>query len=247
VARVFNGTTDMIVADTANVYSNTAAFSVAFWIKGSAITNESCYSEGNTGNLATISLGTDLTTGAHLRYFLRSTSTTITDQSTTAPILDGVWHHAAITRDASRTMIAYIDGVQDFTHPDGTMGTGLTALGMGVLRRSSNSNFFAGNLAEIANWSRVLSTTEISQLAGGLIASLLVPDHYWPLLGVASPEPDIGTASLVNGTLTGTTSVVGPPEVNYTTFYPSLASRRPVPMIKGPDKDKLLGMRGNSY
>jgi hypothetical protein len=101
-------------------------------------------------------------------------------------------------------MKSYIDGGADFTHADGTMGTALTALGMGVLRRSSNSNFYNGTLSEVANWGRVLSATEVKSLADGLPASHLGPSHYWPLWGRDSPEPDIGTGTKKTGTLTAT-------------------------------------------
>ncbi len=249
MARVFNGSSDMIVADAAGVYgAGVAAFSIAFWIKDAVTNNLTFYSEGNSGNLACISLGSNVAGGATLRWFVRSTSTTVTDVSSVATVLDGTWHHVAFTRDASRNTLGYIDGVSDvnLNRSDGTMTTGLPQLGMGVLRRTSNTNFYNGTLAEVANWSRVLAATEVAALAGGLPAYRLVPDHYWPLLGTASPEPDTGTAGAVNGTLTGTTSAVGPAQVDYATFIASLR-RRPVPMIKGPDKDKVLSMRGNSF
>jgi hypothetical protein len=196
--------------------------------------------DGRNATSGFISLGTQNAVGGTKCRAVVSTNagSTILDVTTTGVIVDNTSHHVLFTMDASGNYVIYVDGISDLT---GSLVSDTDPLdtwtGIGSLERTTNTQFFTGNIAEVANWSRQLSAVEAAQLVGGLPASQLVPDHYWPLRGVASPESDVGTVGGADGTLTGTTSIVGPPEVDYTTFYPSLASRRPVPMIKGPDKE----------
>jgi hypothetical protein len=253
VARVFNGTTDVITAVGANVASMNSAFSVAAWIKcAGTLTNVVYYGEGNTGTGDPM-LQLQVNSGKW-RMFLRrdgnaSTSDVNGTPVSTSIVADNTWHHVVYAQDGAGAWQVYVDGPADAT----ALGTYATQVmtpdnaTVGALKRTGVGSFWTGTASEVATWTRQLSAAEAAALAGGMYASRLAPTHYWPLLGIASPETDIGTGSTVNGVLTGTTSAAGPNQVSYATFFPSLASRRPVPMIKGPDKDKLLSMRGNSF
>jgi hypothetical protein len=245
MARTFNGTTDVIRADAARLFSTSSACSFSFWAKG-VTTVASLYAEAATASTNNVfSLGGDATNGAHLRLFVKAV-TTVLDVTGTATAFDTYWHHCCYTQDASRNYTSYIDGAVDLSGTYGAATVTPTDLSFGALVRSSSSGFYSGTIAEVANWSRTLSAAEALQLTLGVPASYLTADNYWPLAGTASPEPDIGTASPTNGTLTGTGSAAGPPIVGLAQFIPSLG-RRPVPMIQGPDKDRILSMRGNSF
>jgi hypothetical protein len=250
MARVFNGTSDRIDANTARLFNKATAASASMWaFAASPSSAGQCYAEGNTGsNNNTFTVGTGVSSTANVRLLIKiNNSGSDVDATGTAAAFEAHWHHILFTQDTSNNCIVYVDGQVDISTSYSSAQTySANDLVIGALRRASISNWFAGSIAEVANWSRTLSAAEALQLALGVPASQLVPDHYWPLAGVASPEPDIGTATTVNGTLNGTTSAAGPPIVGLSSFIPSLG-RRPVPMIKGPDKDTLLSMRGNSF
>jgi hypothetical protein len=128
-------------------------------------------------------------------------------------INDGAWHHVAVRTNGAAGAF-FRDGVADgtFVHVDPSAYTGTKRIGA----VSDGSAPFAGTLAEIGVWTEALSDAEIAAQAGG------VPPHqvrravlagYWPLWGVASPEPDLsGNAN--HGTVTGATAAdhapVGP-------------------------------------
>jgi hypothetical protein len=215
---------------------------VGCWFKTTGATGSLiCSDTGSTPNRA---LQFKVAT-THIQFNLASAGTVHTVTGA-AVVNDGFWHHAVGTYDGT-TMRLYVDGVAD-----GTLTTGVTttlaskSARIGAQIAGVTQQFFTGSIAEAFIRYSVITTTEIAQLVGGITADRLAVDHYWPLLGISSPEPDIGVGTATNGTLTGTTSVAGPPEVNRSLFIPSLG-RRPVPMTRGPDKDTLLGMRGNSY
>jgi hypothetical protein len=110
-------------------------------------------------------------------------------------------------------MQLYVDGAADSSGTRTALSNSnsqtFNTTNIGVLVRNTTSNFYSGTISEVATWTRTLSQGEVTSLASGLPASHLAPAHYWPLWGVDSPEPDIGTAAHTTGTLTGTTAVDG--------------------------------------
>lgn len=209
MARLFNGTTNVIRADSARVFNKSTECSIAFWAKfPSPSTNKTCYSESATANANNcISLGSDAVTGAKLRLFIKiniSSPSTI-DTVGTITAFDGNWHHIAFTQNVSNNVKTYVDGILDLNTSYSSAATySAVDLAIGALIRNTNSSFFQGSLAHVANWQRVLSPTEIIMLASGMLPLHLKPHHYWPLWGIDSPEPDIGETHVV-GTLNGTT------------------------------------------
>lgn len=213
MARSFvTGSSTKIVANAAHLFLPTNAFSVSLWVNGAALTTAGLYTEGNNASTRNFFVVfTDSTTGSHARIEVENNSgILILDITSTATICDATWHHVCYTQDASANYALYIDGSSDksgsytpstFTTPN--------LLTIGALGRTTYSNFFTGVISEVANWSRQLNAGEVKSLAAGLPASHLGPNHYWPLLGRDSPEPDYGTAANVTGTLTGTAFASG--------------------------------------
>lgn len=67
---------------------------------------------------------------------------------------------------------------------------------------------FEGNMAELGVWNAVLSNGELASLQMGIPPRKVrrtALKAYYPLYGIASPEPDL-SGSVNNGVLTGTTS-----------------------------------------
>jgi hypothetical protein len=256
MARVFNGSSDLIAANTAFVTNGTGtAFTVAAWVKKSGVINDEIYGEGNTGAAGPFfQFHFDGTTGTHIEVAARSATSGGSDTLTgTLPLADNVWHHVCVTQTTTSNLQLFVDGVVD-NFGDRTIlsssGTQVfNTVTIGAIVRNTTASFYTGRIAHLATWRRRVTNSDVATLARGLNPNALssgVPNYYWPLMGIASPEPDVGSDAAVNGTLTGTTSAVGPPQLDLALFIPSLG-RRPVPMIKGPDKDKILSMRGNWF
>lgn len=192
MGRVFNGTSNFISADGANVVAIASAFSVSFWALMSATNENYLYTETSSGSdspLFGIQIGT---TGIDL-FWRNDGSTTLLAPGTFGGMSRNVWHHFCFTDDGAGHWKLYQDG--------STLGSGTHALTgtftrnrvtFGAIRRSSTTNFWPGTLAQAASWTRLLSASEVLALAKGLAPSRLGPAHYWPLWGTDSPEPDIG-------------------------------------------------------
>ena len=81
------------------------------------------------------------------------------------------------------------------------------------LCKIGNANF-PGSIADVALWSTALSAAQIAALASGYRANHIAPQNmlvYWPIVGT-SPEPD-RSGNNINGTVTGTTVVADPPQL----------------------------------
>lgn len=215
MARSLNGTSDLIKATGAQVFGNTrAAASMACWVKGSAQQDKVFMMDGRNASQGNVRLGSENAVGGTKCRALWSNSggTNVVDATSTAVIMDGAWHHVCFTIDASGNWKLYIDGVLDQSGgPLASNSVTLAWTAFGCNARNTNAQFFSGQVAHGANWSRQVSAKEVASLAAGMLPSHLGADHYWPLLGVDSPEPDIGGATKAGGTLTGTSAANGPP------------------------------------
>ena len=141
---------------------------------------------------------------------------------------DGVWHSLVATFDGdNNTIVAYLDGTSiGLTYAAQTTPTAFSNFASGFLigareNRGTNDAFFSGSLAEFAIWTRALTAAEAGILADGF-SPLFVPNslrNYLPIIGRASPEPELRQGS--NGTVTGTTNLAHPRII-----YPSPAQIR---------------------
>ncbi len=200
MARKFNGTTDKIDADAAvlNV-SGQQAFSVSFWVNASIAQSSVLdpWAVGASGAAGPFWQAQGDASGK-ITFSGRSATSGGTDSTTsTATVFDSTWHHVCITQPSGSNVVSiYINGVLDHTFTRTSLSNGASqvfnTLSFGYLHRNTSSNFYAGNLADVAHWTRTLSAAEVALLGGGHPAAELGPDHYWPLWGVDSPEPDIG-------------------------------------------------------
>lgn len=208
MARRFNGSSDVIHADAGHLFANGVPYSVSAWAKGNTAT-AAVFSEGiSTSTRQVFCLLSDAT-GSKLRIFIQNSAGSSSDHTGTATAFEAtVWHHLCVVASGT-TYNSYVDGALDLSAQGygGTIST--TLVGIGAFVRSTTIDFFSGSIAEVATWSRSLSSAEVVSLASGLPASHLAPSHYWPLWGLDSPEPDIGTAAHVAGTLTGTSFATG--------------------------------------
>lgn len=209
MARSFNGTSDLIAANAAHLYAN-SNYSAAFWAFGNANGGSipTVFSEANTGNNNN-RFSLDDSSGK-LRVFINNSSgTTLLSATGTATAFASAWHHICFTQDGSTNYKTYIDGAVDLS---GTVTAGTVSpndLTIGALHRSATGQFYQGTICHVAIWSRTLSAGEALGLGNGLSPLLYGANHYWPLFGVDSPEPDLGISAHTAGTLTGTAFAAG--------------------------------------
>lgn len=117
----------------------------------------------------------------------------------------GVWSHiAAIKNSAVPERRVWLNGVSDgVVGSTGiTIGNSTQPFQMGV---DGFGNTFDGRIGEVAVWAEALSTAEILALSKGIPPHRVHPSGlrgYWPLWGVAYPEPDL-TGNANHATQTG--------------------------------------------
>lgn len=197
MARSFNGTSDLITIDAVTAISTTSdAWTWAGWVKGAAQSTKAFVSQCANATNPQMYFGTDSSTPFNnCRFLLVDVGgvTRVNMLISTATVMDSTPHHVAVTWDSSANWVVYVDGVNDHSgSTSSAVSIGTTRATFGCFRRSTNSDFLNGSLWDWARWSRALSAKEILSLANGLPPSHLGPDHYWPLWGLDSPEPDIG-------------------------------------------------------
>ena len=115
-----------------------------------------------------------------------------------------------ITSDSTPNWTVYVNGVSLGSQVGAAITDGGHNLSIGQQGDGTTQcNEFVGRLAEVAIWKgATLSAAEITALASGTSPSAVRSGSltgYWPLYGVASPEPDY-SGNVGNGTVTGSSA-----------------------------------------
>jgi hypothetical protein len=147
-----------------------------------------------------------------------TTSSASIAESATGVMSTGSWQHlCAVFTPNAPTVRIYHNGTLVASASPGDLPAFVTANHSAGRSPIGTANYWDGKLAEHAVWHNVLTADEIAALARGVSPNMIRPinlELYWPLWGVASPEPDLSGHSL-NGTVTGATlanhAPVGPP------------------------------------
>ena len=134
-----------------------------------------------------------------------------------AVFTNGVWHNLVVVVDPNgNTITVYLDGTDvPITLTDTGTPNVFSDFASGFLvgareNRGTPDLFFTGSLAEFAIWTRALTAAEAAILGDGF-SPLFIPNslrNYLPIIGRASPEPELRQSS--NGTVTGTTYLAHP-------------------------------------
>lgn len=223
--RSFNGTTDVLtLAGNGNAIDLTGQkLTVSMWLYIPSLPGAEVDPMGKCQAAAQCQYLLFLNEPGHanqLGFYVRDQVSLNHDQfvyCTTVPTTS-VWHNFVAAMDFSATgnnMLAYLDGVQCGANAVTNVAF-IVSLGANLWIGGSPASFgngpathFAGRIAETAIWAARLSAGEVQSLATGqspanVNRSTLV--GYWPLLALASPEPDL-SGNLINAVLTGTTAV----------------------------------------
>lgn len=213
--RTFDGVNDDLQSASVIDLSGVATVSVAFWLWVNTSANDDHIAlehsndfNANTGfvvnpnnsfsTAGTAGLGVNGNVGKNQSLYTRPTV--------------AVWNHWAAVFDFSQPSpetTLYINGVLQTagSTPLSSNNTGnFASKTLNVMSRGNASLFLAGRMARLALWPGVvLSQNDVLSLYSGRLATKVQPaanPYYWPLNGVASPEPALdarGIAMTVNG------------------------------------------------
>lgn len=128
-----------------------------------------------------------------------------------------VWHNlVAYWDNAASNSAIYLDGVFGTTvAASGSLTPSGHSLFLGA-RDTGLAQAYNGVLAEVGIWNAALKQVEITALAKGIPPNRVRRTKlvgYWPLYGVASPEPDL-SGNVQNGVKTNATPVTHCPVSN---------------------------------
>jgi hypothetical protein len=122
---------------------------------------------------------------------------------------DGNWHHLVITKDATSTLVFYIDGTAyPVTVGSSSLFYSLTDSQGWYLARGKDGDYYTGNLDGLTLWVVALSAGEVAELYNGgtpldpRLHTQAAELRSWWRCGEADVSPDLYDAfNVVNGTM----------------------------------------------
>lgn len=225
-SRSFDGTMNYVqISDDASLDFGTGDFTICAWFKDSGgVTREFIVSkDDNTGDgLWYIELGNgavDVALDRKLGVFIfqdGSNSNYERMSSVTDALDDSVWHHVAAVMDKSSGSSAiYVDGVLQTTETSISNGTYADIdvdsndnVRIGDDNRIGSSNF-GGSICGVRTYDRVLSDSEILELASGKMNTITKGLKLWMPLQDAGVSP---TYTDISGEGNNSSSVDDPTE-----------------------------------
>ncbi|MCB1095403.1 MAG: LamG domain-containing protein [Verrucomicrobiae bacterium] len=156
-------------------------YTVALWVRGDfeGQNDRRVFSEGSDSstnplfNIGTKNDAADATVDIFLRDGAGGTPG---HQFSFGDGFDGEWHHLALMRDGEILKL-FIDGVEDseFTFQE-TYGDNVNLTSIGAIQRATASNFYTGDIDDVAVFKSVLTEEELSKLMDGSLLSDFNPD-----------------------------------------------------------------------
>lgn len=194
----------------------TSEFSCATWIKTSQTdATILCLRNSGSGNQVILfCIGYNFYDNAftgRLSCLVRDDAGTgVMNVNSTAAVNDNAWHHVAVTRNSSKLLTLYIDGVSAGTATD-TMTGALTPnlAGSAVAYEIYTAvRTLTGSLDDFRIYKRALTSTEVAALyalgTGGTTTTLTAAAGSYALTGTAATVAYKLTAAAGSYTLTGT-------------------------------------------
>jgi len=180
---------NVLIPDSTDWDFGNGGFTISHWIKGTQAIRTHSFSLGVS---FTNNIDWDFNDGSGLLVFYNGGGGNFVSSGSSGDYTDGNWHNITITSD-NVTIRLYIDGVQTGTD---AFSSAINADGGPQFGWSSGDNFeWTGDLAEGAIWKgATLSAEEVAALANGVSPLKFHRAElkgYWPLWGVADPEPDL--------------------------------------------------------
>jgi len=162
----FNGTSNFIPMENGIV--PTGNTTIVAWVKPESVDGETILHWGPISGCSPSSQSFRIIGG---KLNLSTGCGTAIEGNTT--LTAGNWYHVAITISSAGVSTLYLNGVDDGsgngrTGGGATVTTGVSTIGVGY-NGGNQFNYFEGEMTEFSVWSKVLSSTEISDLMSGSI------------------------------------------------------------------------------
>ena len=179
-ALSFDGDGDYVQLPASNIILNTSTFTIEAWFKTSV--NHPAYG-GTEGRI--VNLARDAAGFSAVALYVEENNIAVCYRTTTkfkhlkhaVNYHDDVWHHIAVTRDAS-TYKLYYDGSLVASQADTFYGFGTSAAYFGTF--NSSGRFFNGLIDEVRIWNTALTPSMIEErICGfnGLMAPYAPPEE----------------------------------------------------------------------
>lgn len=216
MARDFPGSNGNYVGigDVSAIDITGTALTVAAWIYPDAIVAGGgvCTKSSNTVTGIQWMLYVDNNGGGRILFLIGDSGGL--DSVSYNTVYSGAWHHFAGVKNGTGAgaLKLYYDGVAAAS-ASSSKSIQNTAYSCVIGNRSTNDQPFDGKIGEVAIWSVALSDAELAALAKGVSPRLIRPgslNGYWPLWGVAYPEPDL-SGNVNNASQTGTVGAANHP------------------------------------
>lgn len=116
------------------------------------------------------------------------------------------WNHIGLVKNGTGAgaLAAYLNGSSQTTTSNGSIANGAESLRFGLNNQGAHGA--DGRIAQVCIWNVALSAAEVFALSRGASPYTIRPTSlkgFWPLFGVASPEPDLsgnGNPATATGT-----------------------------------------------
>jgi hypothetical protein len=224
MARDFNGTSDQLdIGDATEIDISTLSATVGAWVWADTLNNSTfhhCIIGRGRGSTSGWKFGFGGSNANGRMIFTKKQVADIQSGVSFAPST-GAWFFCAAVLSSTQVRFVKITAAGTLTTSttsnssamDNTPAPSEARIGCDRSSGGADTDWFDGKIAHVGVWiGDELTDDELKAYAfGGLWAVGRQPDGYWPLWGVASPEPDL-TASQNHGTVTGATlASVHPP------------------------------------
>jgi hypothetical protein len=149
-------------------------FSIGLWFKTSNAAQSSEMLEKQAGGVFYQIRVPQNTDDQKTRFQIDDGTTQSAISSVNSGLADGNWHHLACVRDYGNTIYMYIDGAEDSSATDNTLGldnTGDLILGGG----SDGTSSVEASMDEVAIWNSALSAAQIRAIYNGGTPQSLAP------------------------------------------------------------------------
>jgi hypothetical protein len=207
MARDFDGVDDEVDCGNDSSLNPSSGLAMSVWLKTS----------DGTSNAGIIE---KWQSSGYMLFFTSTTGTlrfqigggTLTGSTV---VNDGNLHHILATTNGTTGRI-YIDGTEDVNGSLALTSSTTTEV-LSIGGQLPTTNFLDAMIAEVCLWDDNLTADEASALANGVNPIRIKRNSimgYWPIYGIASPEPDL-SGNGNNGTVTGTTAADHPPVGRY--------------------------------
>lgn len=179
--------------------------------------------------------------GKPIGAFSDNAATSATASSSAGPSAN-MWFHAAAVIAGTASRAAYLGGTNKGTDATSiTNPAGIDTTNIGVIYfTGGKQDFFAGLIAEATLWNAALVDEEIAALATGVRPHKVRPGNlvgYWPLFGLASPEPDL---SGLGQSMTLGGGAGAPSAANHAPLTPFTPKARTQPLLAAAASGILL-------